>query len=152
MNFTWDAHSYLTSSLLLPFDVTWGSTFVLHYSVDAVTYFIFDVSFKCWLQTSSLFQESDLWDMIGVPNNEMQWLITPTVHMACKMITLIYMSRCQKDSEPFIHTHYTGTIFSYKPFIGELDVVPHDEIFDWLVNLQSHGNKIPRSLLSSAFC
>ena len=85
--------------------------------------------------------------MIGVPKNEIQWIPTPTVDMACKMITLIYISRCQKDSQPLIHMHYTGTIFSYKPFIGEFDFVPHTEIFNWLVNLQSYGNKIPRSLL-----
>ena len=133
--------------IVLTFDGTWGSTFVLHYSLDTATYFIFNFSFKCWYQTSSLFQESDLWNMIGVPNNEMQWLITPTVDIACKMITLIYISRCQKDSEPLEYMHYTGTIFSYKPFIGEFDFVPDTEIFSWLVNLQSYGNKISRSLL-----
>ena len=73
--------------------------------------------------------------MIGGPNNEMQWLITPTVDIACKMITLIYISRCKTDSEPLEHMHYTDTIFSYKPFIGELDFVRHNQIFDWLANL-----------------
>ena len=85
--------------------------------------------------------------MIGVPKNEIQWLITLTVDMACKMITLIYISRCQTDSEPLEQMQYTGTIFSYKPFIWELDFVPDTEIYDWLVNLQSYGNKIPRALL-----
>ena len=85
--------------------------------------------------------------MIGRPNNEMQWLITPTVDMACKMITLIYMSKCQKDLEPLEHMHYTGTIFRYKPFIWELGFVPDEEIFNWLVNVQGCATKIPRSLL-----
>ena len=69
--------------------------------------------------------------MIGVPKNEMQWLITPTVDMTCKMITLIYISRCQTDSEPLEHMHYTDTSFSYKPLIGEFDFVPDTEIFNW---------------------
>ena len=133
--------------IVLTFDGLQGSTFVLHYSVDAATYFIFDVSFKCWLQTSSLFQENDLWDMIGGPNNEMQWLITPTVDIACKMITLIYTSRCQKDSEPLKHMHYTGTIFSYKPFNFEPNFVPAQEIYNWIGSMQQHTDMIPRSLL-----
>ena len=85
--------------------------------------------------------------MIGVPKNEIQWIITPTVDMAYKMITLIYMSRCQTYLEPLEHMHYTGTIFSYKPFIGKFDFVLDAEIFNWFVNLQSYGNKIRRSLL-----
>ena len=118
------------SLIVLTFNGLWGSTFVLHYSLDVATFFIFDVSFKCWLQTSSLFQERELWDMIGTTNNEMQWLIPPTVDIACKMITLIYTSRCQKDSEPLKHMHYTGTIFSYKPFNFERGFVPAQEIYN----------------------
>ena len=43
--------------------------------------------------------------------------------------------------------HYTGTIFSYKPFICNVDFVPHEEIFNWLINLQIYEKKIPRALL-----
>ena len=86
--------------------------------------------------------------MIGVQNNnKMQWIITRTVDMACKMITLIYISRCQKDSEPLIHTHYTGTIFSYKPFLWDHEYEAFDEISNWLVNLETGYNNIPRELL-----
>ena len=78
--------------------------------------------------------------MIGVPNNKMQWIITPTVDMACKMITLIYISRCQKDLEPLIHTHYTVTIFSYKPFFRDHEYEAFDERSNWLINLSDEYN------------
>ena len=120
-----------------------GSTFVLHHSVDAAAFLIFDVSFKCWLQDSSLFQERELWEMNGTKNNEMQWLITRRIDIACKMITLIYTSRCQKDSEPLKHTHYTGTIFSYKPFNFEPNFEPGQEIYNWIGNMQQHADMIP---------
>ena len=77
----------------------------------------------------------------------MQWLITRTVDIACKMITLIYTSRCQKDSEPLEHMHYTGTTFSYKPFNFELDFEPAQEIYNWILNVQEYAEMIPRSLL-----
>ena len=133
--------------IVLTFHGLWGSTFVLHYSVEEEAYLIFDVSFKGWFQDTSLFQDSELWKMIGTTNNEMQWLITPTIDNACKMITLIYTSRCQKDSEPLQHMHYTGTIFSYKPFNFEQNFVPAQEIYNWIGKVQQHTDMIPRSLL-----
>ena len=43
--------------------------------------------------------------------------------------------------------HYTGTIFSYKPFNFELDFEPAQEIYNWILNVQEHVEMIPRSLL-----
>ena len=67
--------------------------------------------------------------------------------IACKLITLIYISRCQKDSEPLVHTDYTGTIFSYKPFRRDKEYEAFDSKTDWLENLTKVYKLIPRELL-----
>ena len=110
-------------------------------------YYVFDCSFKCWLQSSSVFQDKGLWKFIGMPYNEMKWFIVTNLEIACKLITLIYISRCEISSVPLVHMNYTGTIFSYKPFCCDEEFEAFDSKTDWLKNLTKMYKLIPRELL-----
>ena len=82
-----------------------------------------------------------------MPYNEMKWFIVANFEIAYKLITLIYISRCQIDSEPLVHTNYTGAIFSYKPFCCDEEYDAFDSNTDWLHHLTKVYKLIPRELL-----
>ena len=79
--------------------------------------------------------------------NRMKWFIVANFEIAYKLIALIYMSRCQKDSEPLVHMNYTGNIFSYKPFHCDKEYEAFESKTDWLENLTKVYKLIPRELL-----
>ena len=89
-------------------------------------------------------QDKGLWEFIGMPYNEMKWFIVAIFEIACKLITLIYISRCQIDSEPLVHMKYTGNIFSYKLFCCDEEYEVFDSNTDWLENLIKVYKLIPR--------
>ena len=134
-------------SLVIKCYGTWGSTFVLHCCLDSNMYYVFDRSYECWLQRASLFRDHVLWEFIGMSYNEMKWFIVAYFEIAFKLLTLIYISRCQMDSEPLVHMNYTGTIFSYKPFCCDEEYEAFDFKTDWLKNLTKVYKLIPRELL-----
>ena len=77
----------------------------------------------------------------------MKWFIVASLEIACKLITLIYISRCQLDSEPLVRMNYTGTIFSYKPFCCDEEYEAFDSKTDLLGNLTKVYKFIPRESL-----
>ena len=77
----------------------------------------------------------------------MKWFIVANLEIACKLITLIYSSKCQLDAELLVHMYYTGTIFSYKPFCYDEEFEVFDSKTDWLKNLTKVYKLIPRELL-----
>ena len=110
-------------------------------------FYVFDCSFECWLQSSSFFKDPVLWKFIGMSYNEIKWFIVANFEIAYKLITLIYISRCQMDSEPLVHTDYARTIFSYKIFRCDEEYETFDSKTDWLENLTKVYKLIPRELL-----